>query len=123
MSEAFYFSPVFQTHLYNYFAHNNLCKSIDLDIDYPYYSALIANVHNLIEINSLENALLSTIYLLLLYHIIGALHTNRTNPVCDLQFLFLSPWIVSTNPSDLTSLPLGAFIILGIIYYASQILP
>ena len=76
-------------------------------------NAAMCSIHVFIAINSLENELDSTVFCLLLYHIIGALLTNIINPVCDLLVTLLAACDASTKAVVVTDLPLG----LGVMFW------
>ena len=61
-------------------------------------SATICSIHVVNTISSLESVDVSTVDCLLLYHMIGALLTNRTNPLCGLLLFLSGAWEASTNP-------------------------
>ena len=59
--------------------------------------AEICSTQVLAAINSLENALDSTVFCRLLYQIIGALFTKMIYPVCDLRVILLAALEESTK--------------------------
>ena len=85
-----------------------------------YLSTLSTKNNNLMNLNSVDNSLLSTIYCRLLYHIIGTIMGNITKPVCDLLVVWLATWSKSTKVVVLTFYPLGFGCKSGISSLASQ---
>ena len=68
----------------------------------------------------LPNVLVSTVFCLLLYQMIGAQFKNMSIPVCDLHVTLSPAWSESTKQRVDTGLPRGGGMSLGNCSFASQ---
>ena len=73
-----------------------------------------------IAMNLLPHVLVSTVFCLLLYQMMGARFTNMSIPVCDLHFTLSAVWSESTKQCVDTYLPHSGGMLLGNLCFAYQ---